>query len=119
MKKVVIFVLIMVICLIGVYVFIPLPLPITGGKMGNVAVEYTLSEDETTISIKTKIYSSIGAIKTYKAKQDGDKLYITFYSTFGLNNPNGAKNDFDIDITDINFLYYYHADQYDLIWQRL
>lgn len=116
--KIAIIVLIIVICLIGILIFIPLPFPITGKKIGTVAVECTLSEDETTLSIKAANYSSMGYIKSYKAKQDGDKLYITFYLTFGLNNPNGAKNSFDIDITDINFLYYYHIDEYKLIWQR-
>jgi len=75
-----------------------------------------LSEDESTLSIQACVYTSMGYIKTYKANQDGDKLYITFYSTFGLNNPNGANSKFDIDVTGINFLYVSGSDK--LVWQR-
>ena len=99
--------------------FIPLPLPISGGKIESAfVIKRTLSEDGTTLSINASHLNSTGYIKTYKAKKDGDKLYITFYSTFGLNNPNGANNEFDIDITDINFLYYYKWEEYHLLWQR-
>lgn len=116
MKKILI-ILIIIICLIVIFSFVSSPL--SGNKMENIIItECRLSENQKNLSIKTMVYSSIGYVKTYKIKQDVDKLYITFYSTFGFNNPNGAKDNFDIDITDINFLYYYSEGEYNLLWQR-
>lgn len=87
--------------------------------MGSVAIsEKTLSKDGKTLSIKTTVYASAGYVKTYKSQQEGDKLYITFCSTLGFNNPYGAKDEFDIDVTDINFLYQYDYDRAILAWER-
>ena len=91
----------------------------TGGKRSDVLItKQSISEDEKEISVDTTLTTSMGYIKTYKTEQDGDKLYITFYSTFGLNNKIGAKSNFDINIEGINSVYYYCFDEYKLIWEK-
>jgi len=54
---------------------------------------------------------NMGYTKTMKIKQGGDNKYITFYSTYGLNNRMGAKNKFVIDLnTSCEEIYFYSGD---------
>lgn len=82
--------------------------------------DYTISEDGGILTLKTSIASSIGYTRTLKVKHGGDNLYITFYPTFGLNNPIGSKNTFPIEITPLNEAIYFYSGNggYKLILKK-
>lgn len=93
----------------------------SSGKMAAISLnDYSLSEDGNAITLKVSVVSSIGYIRTIKEKQDGNKKYITFYSTYGLNSRLGAHNEFLIDLKpSINEIYFYRGDDgYVLILQK-
>lgn len=72
---------------------------ITGGRITSVMLnDYSVSEAGDSMTIKVGVASSMGYIRTLKAKQKEDKEYITFYSTYGLNSNLGAKNEFLIEL---------------------
>jgi hypothetical protein len=72
------------------------------------------------MTLKVGVASSIGYIRTIKERQDGNKKYITFYSTYGLNSKIGANNEFQIDLNPtINEIYFYRGDDgYVFILQK-
>ena len=71
----------------------------TGGKRMDVLLTgYTVSEDGGAMTLRAGVAGSMGYIRTLKAREDGDKIYLTFYSTFGLNSTIGAKNEFKIKL---------------------
>lgn len=93
----------------------------TGGKMAGVFLDdYSVSEDGKVMTLKVGVASSMGYVRTYKAKQDENKIYLTFYSTFGLNSKISAKNTFQIDLNpSINEIYFYRGNTgYDLILNK-
>lgn len=50
--------------------------------------------------IKAGVSGSAGYIRSMKIKEaDGDAM-VDFYSTFGINNPQGAKNEFLLEVSD-------------------
>lgn len=94
---------------------------ISGGKRTDVALkDFNLSEDGNKITLNTIVASSTGYIRTLKVKQGGDNKYITFYSTFGINNPIGAKDSFEIDLnSSCDEIYFYKGDGgYKLVLQK-
>lgn len=63
-----------------------------GGRSDVILLDYTQTDEG--ILIKVGVSSSAGYIRSMKAKElDGDVL-VEFYSTFGVNNPRGAKTEF-------------------------
>lgn len=94
----------------------------TGGKRGDVMLrkECSISEDGRKMTLYVGVASSMGYIRTYKAKQDSDTLYITFYSTFGLNSSIGAKDKFEIDVDPLcQYVYFYSGNQgYKLVLEK-
>ncbi|MGI1659452.1 MAG: hypothetical protein ACRKFN_10780 [Desulfitobacterium sp.] len=94
---------------------------LTGGKMTNVApTDFSLSEDGKVMNIEVGVTSSMGYVRKMNVKQGGDNLYLTFYSTFGLNSNFGAKNKFRIELTPIcEEIYFYHGDGgFSLVLQK-
>lgn len=81
----------------------------TGGKITNVMLNgYSMSKDDNVMTIKVGVASSIGYIRTFKASQDGNKKYITFYSTYGFNSNIGAKKEFQVELQpSCNEIYFY------------
>ena len=62
--------------------------------------DYSVSENNTVITMNTCLASSMGYTRDYINKQDGDNQYIDFYCTFGgLNSSIGAKNKFEIEVS--------------------
>ena len=62
------------------------------GRSDVVLLDYTQTDEG--ILIKAGVSSSAGYIRSMRAKElDGDVL-AEFYSTFGMNNPRGAKSEF-------------------------
>lgn len=71
----------------------------TGGKMGGVGItDYSISEDGDVMTLKVSVISSMGYIRTLKEHESGNKKWLTFYSTYGLNNAMGAKNEFQVKL---------------------
>ena len=83
-----------------------------GGKRTDVFLsDFTISEDGTRLKLNVGVTSSAGYIKTLHVKQGGDNKYITFFSTFGVNNKFGATNEFEIDLdTFCQEIYFYTGD---------
>lgn len=74
-----------------------------------VLVDYELSADGTTLTLRTSIPSSMGYIRGFEDQGGGVKPhYLTFYSTFGgLNSSFVAKHEFELplgkDDTEVYF----------------
>jgi hypothetical protein len=93
----------------------------TGGKKSDIFLEdYTISKDGSVMTINVGVASSMGYVRTVKEKQDGNKKYITFYSTYGINSNLGAHDEFQIDLKPtINEIYFYRGnDGYTLVLQK-
>lgn len=93
----------------------------TGGKRTDVVLrDFEISEDGTKITLRTMVTSSAGYTRKLKVKQGGDNKYITFYSTYGINNSIGAKDKFEIEINpSCEEIYFYAGDYgYRLVLQK-
>jgi hypothetical protein len=113
-KRIVIVTILIIIVVLGLLLS-------TGGKMAGIFLDdYSISEDGKVMILKVGVASSMGYVRTYKAKQDENKIYLTFYSTFGLNSKISAKNTFQINLNpSINEIYFYRGDTgYDLILKK-
>lgn len=83
--------------------------------------EYTLSEDEKTMTITAGVSGSMGYIRDVAVRADGAKVYLTFFSAFGgLNSRFGARNQFEFPISDAaTQIYVYRGGRKDeLILQK-
>ena len=68
-----------------------------GGRSDVILLDYTQTDKG--ILIQVGVSSSAGYIRSMKAKElDGDVL-VEFYSTFGVNNPRGAKTEFLLELS--------------------
>ena len=93
----------------------------TAGKMTDISLnDYSISEDGNVMTLKVGVTSSIGYTRMMKERQVGNKKYITFYSTYGLNSKIGANNEFQTDLNPTtNAIYFYRGDDgYVLILQK-
>lgn len=83
--------------------------PCTGGETGGVILsDYSVSQDNKTLTLKVQQTGSMGYIRTFKEKQDRNEKYITFYLTNGLNSSIGAKNEFEIALdSSCEKIYFY------------
>lgn len=82
---------------------------------------YAVSEDGTSLSIRVNMLGSMGFIRDCTVKQDGAKLYVGFYCTFGgLNSSFGARNEFDLALTpDSEYIYFERGEgSYELELQK-
>ena len=108
----------MIIVILGLIV---LGFLLTGSKRGDVMLtDYSVSEDGSEMTIRVGVASSMGYIRSLKVKQGGDNLYLTFYSTLGLNSKLGAKDEFTLDIGPYcTEIYFYHGDGgYKLVLEK-
>nr|WP_246582760.1 hypothetical protein [Clostridium mobile] len=93
----------------------------TGGKItGIMLTDYSISEDGNVMTLEVGVASSIGYIRTFKASEDGNKKYITFYSTYGLNSNIGAKDEFQVELhPSCDEIYFYRGNgEYKLKLQK-
>lgn len=83
-------------------------------------IDYKISEDGNNIKMKVGVSSSAGYIKAMHVKEGGTNKYITFYSTFGINNKIGSKNEFEIEVNSLcGEIYFYTGDGgYKLVLKR-
>lgn len=103
-----------------VLIFIALLFLGTGGKREDVFLRnYEISADGRKMKIEVVIGSSMGYVKTLKAKKDGNNQKITFYSTFGLNNKFGSKSEFEIVLNpSCEKIYFYNDGEFKLILEK-
>ncbi len=65
-------------------------------RLDVIILDYSISQDES-ITIKTALAGSMGYIRDAKTEQNGNKLYVSFYQTFGpLNSNFGAEDTYTI-----------------------
>lgn len=86
-----------------------------------VLADYSVSEDETKLTLKVSVFSSMGYTRDFDIKQDGDNQYIAFYSTFGgFNSKIGAKDTFEIELNpNCTSIYFYKGNgEYDLVLEK-
>lgn len=73
--------------------------------------EYTVSPDGDAMTIQVGVASSIGYVRTLRERDDGNKKYITFYSTYGLNSAIGANGEFQIALPpSCEEIYFYSGE---------
>ncbi|MDF2590428.1 MAG: hypothetical protein K0S41_4271 [Anaerocolumna sp.] len=114
-KKIVIIAALTIVIAIGLLILS------TGGKMAGIFLnDYSISEDGNVMTLNVGVASSMGYVRTLKAKQNENKLNLTFYSTYGLNSTIGAKDEFKIELDPtITEIYFYGGDTgYDLKLQK-
>jgi hypothetical protein len=93
----------------------------TGGKIAGIFLnDYSVSDDGNAMTLRVGVASSMGYVRTLKERQEENKKYITFYSTYGLNSKLGSNNEFQIDLNpSINEIYFYRGEEgYVLILQK-
>lgn len=84
-------------------------------------VDHHVSEDGSVLTLKIAVAGSMGYIRDYNIKQEGDNKYLVFYSCFGGSNSNiGAKSEFEVEIEPAcDEIYFYNGDGgYKLVLQR-
>lgn len=114
-KKILVTTVALIVILIGVLLYS------TGGKMGGIFLDdYSVSKDGSQMTLKVGVASSMGYIRSLRVRQQGNKNYITFYSTFGLNSKFGANNEFMIDLdSSLDEIYIYRGEEgYILLLQK-
>ena len=110
-----------VIVILAFIVVVGLLLLSTGGKITDVMLtDYSVSEDGKVMTIKVGVASSMGYTRTMKAREEGNKKHVTFYSTFGLNSKIGAKNEFKVELLpSCDEIYFYSGNgEYKLKLQK-
>lgn len=84
-----------------------------------VLVDYTVSEDGTSISMGVLVPASMGYVRGFKDKGGGVKPhYLIFYSTFGgLNSCFGAENSFELEVSPEDTEIYFNrtGNGYELV----
>ena len=68
-----------------------------GGRSDAVVLEY--AQTEKGLLLKVGVSSSAGYIRSVKVKETEGDAIVEFYSTFGINNPKGAKSEFLLELT--------------------
>lgn len=109
-------IVIMVFIVLGGVIFI-----IAGGKRTNVILHsFSISKDGTNITLHIEIAGSVGYTRKLKVKQSGNSKYVTFYSTYGINMPIGAKDTFKIELNpSCEEIYFYEGNgEYRLVLQK-
>ena len=89
--------LILMLCIIAIF-FTFLYFGMGGKRTDVVLSDYEILQDGNVLKFKVNVSSSMGYIKDFRVKQESENLYLTFYSTFGLNNKWNAKNEFELEL---------------------
>lgn len=107
MKKKVLIILIFLIIAMILLIFFGI-----GSKRTDVYLQdYSVLNDGNTIKIKVGVSSSSGYIRNVRIKQSGTNQFLTFYSTFGINNKINSRNEFILDINELcGEIYFYQGD---------
>ena len=85
-------------------------------------IDYSVSDDGTTLTFKTAIPASMGYIRGFEDRGGGVKPhYLTFYSTFGgWNSSFGAKHEFELALAETDTEIYFNRPDggYTLVLQK-
>lgn len=81
---------------------------------------FSISEDGKYMTLNIGVLSEKGYVRKVTTETKGDKLYLDFHSTTGINNSNGAKTSYDIRMSDAwNEIYFYSSNKkYTLVLQK-
>ncbi len=89
---------------------------IYSGSARNDVVLSSFKEENNNITLRVNVTSSMGYIRKMKVKEKGSNYYLTFYSTFGVNNKIGAKDTFLLNVPNyINEIYINQNGKYELV----
>lgn len=70
-----------------------------GGRRDDVVItEYSVSADGGEMTLKAGVAGSAGYLRKIKVRYEDNSVLVDFYSTFGINNPIGAKDTFVIPL---------------------
>ena len=70
-----------------------------GGKRDDVMIEdFSVSADGSEMTVHAGVFSSAGYLRKINVSYDDHAVMVDFYSTFGINNSAGAKNEFVIPL---------------------
>lgn len=70
-----------------------------GGKRDDVMIEdFSVSADGSEMTVHAGVFSSAGYLRKINVSYDDHAVMVDFYSTFGINNAAGAKNEFVIPL---------------------
>jgi len=67
------------------------------GRSDVILLDHTRTDEG--ILIKVGVSSSAGYIRSMKVKEQEGDVLVEFYSTFGVNNPRGAKTEFLLELS--------------------
>jgi len=70
---------------------------IGGGRSDVIILEHAQTNEG--ILLKVGVSSSAGYIRSMKTKEQEGDVLVEFYSTFGVNNPRGAKTEFLLELS--------------------
>lgn len=83
---------------ITLFIFIIIPL-LTSNQRNDICTNnYNVSKDGKEINLDISLINSSGYIDYMDTYEKGDSKYISFYSTLGINNKLGSKNNFKMNI---------------------
>jgi hypothetical protein len=86
--------------------------------------DYRADADGGAVTVEVDVTSPMGYVRSVRERQDGNCLYVSFYSAFGGHNGSiGAKDSFELttpaDCREIYFLCDNSSgDGYDLVLRR-
>ena len=70
-----------------------------GGKRDDVMIgDFSVSADGSEMTVHAGVFSSAGYLRKINVSYDDHAVMVDFYSTFGINNSAGAKNEFVIPL---------------------
>ena len=81
---------------------------LTGGVRTDVRLKrFEPSQTTKTLTIRVDTASAIRNVRKAKISKDGNDLYIKFYSAYGFNSRLGTQDTYNLDINNIDEIYFY------------
>lgn len=81
-----------------------------------VLIKHEILEDNKKIKLSVGVTSSVGYVRKIKVKEKYNSIYVTFYSTFGINSNFGAKHEYTLELnSNVENVYFYTKDGYKLV----
>ena len=86
--------------------------------------DFSTEDDGGAVTVEVGVSSPMGYVRTAKERQEGDSLYVTFYSAFGGHNGSiGARDSFELTTPDsCRAIYFYSGSapgaEYHLVLRR-
>lgn len=108
----------MMFIIVGILFVIFLGLIFSSRVIGSVYIkDYNVKENKMTLNVG--VLSSSGYVRKLKGYTSDNKYYIKFYSTYGINNKLGSKDNFEINIENIEEIYLYGDNkEYKLVLKK-